>query len=359
MATTWRWCLVAAASCATSLLVAGCDNDDSGGSTSSEDAQAATGADEPSPLAQFLGWSEGPSPGGSEEFTEDQRQEHYQVQDYIVRCMEDVGFEYIPEPFPGDREPSSGEDSSPDLWALRDADPEAFTRQYGYGITTVDHEDQLIPIDDPELIEELIDPSGDPNLEYRASLSEEARREYDRTLNGYHWAERDAATAADDAVEADPSGCRYEAIVAVTGADDDGDDPPELADLSDAWDVLYRRIENDPRMAAAVRAWSDCMQAAGYPGLAELWAAEDQVRERQADLYKGDERSVQDGPDPAALADAREFELAIAWADFECRRSHEIDRIHREVQFDHEEQFIEDHRQELEAYRDWLNGMGP
>src|SRR5690606_14030953 len=124
--------------------------------------------------------------------------------------------------------------------------------------------------------------------------------------------------------------------------------------------------------------WSDCMASAGYPDLEDLYGGENLVYERQSEAYGWDagepvvvtaepeaepDLANTAAPEPSepveldseVLAELREFELAVAWADYECREEHDVERIQREVQYEHEEQFIEDHRAELEAYRDWIN----
>ena len=141
--------------------------------------------------------------------------------------------------------------------------------------------------------------------------------------------------------------------------------------LYEEWDKLYDRIENDPRLVEAVQAWSDCMADAGYPDLEDLYAGENLVYQRQSEAYGWDDDPealpVPEDPeaepeewtvpelDPQVKAELREFELKVAWADYECQQEHDVERIQREVQHAHEEQFIEDHRADLEAYRDWMN----
>lgn len=342
--------------CVLGVSVAGCD---AGRTIDIEDSgePTAIAPDDPSPLAEFFGWSDTAQLEQDPEATEEQRQVHYQIEQSIVTCMEEAGFEYFPEPFPGDREEPAGDSPLAQMWQLQQEDPEEFARQYGYGISTVDPEYQLIPIGDdvdPSVIEELDDTLGNPNLEYRAGLSEAARREYDIALHGYHWADEEAAIAAGEEIDYE-SGCRYEAIAATWDEPVGPEQPAPFADLAEAMGELYLRIDNHPRMVEAVSAWAGCMETAGYSGLTSLAEAEHLVRARHAQLYEH-------SPDPAdvdqvALADVREFELAIAWADFGCRQEHEVAQVRREVQFEVEAEFIEDHRDELEAYREWLHSQ--
>lgn len=363
MTLTRGWRRLLAGACAAGLFLAGC-----GGDT---DADSAEDRDYQGPLAEFFGWDD--QPRDSSEASEQERQRHYEVQDYIVTCMAEAGFEYQPEPFWADMQDARDwVDPFEEVWKLREEDPEAFAREYGYGLTTIDY----------SAVENgRSEPTPGPNEEYRESLSPAAQEEYDRALWG-DWVETTESNG-DVVVESAEGGCNQEAYEAVYGT---RDDRSQFEALYEDWDQLYQRIENDPRLTEAVRAWSDCMADAGYPGLEDMYGGENLVYERQAEAYgwdTGDGRSgiepmepVEADPDEADLegtpapapptpveldpevkAELREFELAVAWADYECREEHDVERIQREVQYAHEEQFIEDHRAELEAYRDWLNEL--
>src|SRR5690606_28292404 len=213
---------------------------------------------------------------------------------------------------------------------LREEDPEAFAREYGYGLTTIDY--RRVENGRPE-------PTPGPNEQYRESLSPAAQKEYDRAL----WGDWDMETSSNgDAGEAPDSGCTQEAYKAVYGPSED--DHSQFEALCEDWDQLYQRIENDPRLTEAVRSWADCMADAGYPGLEDLYGGENLVYERQAEAYgwdtgdggpgiepkepveaDPDEADLEGTPapapptpvelDPEVKAELREFELAVAWAD--------------------------------------------
>lgn len=350
------------------LILAGCgDGDESDGDTGRA-----------SPLAEFLGIDEGRATGvGGMEFTEEDRQRHHEVQELIVECMSEAGFEYYPEPFWGDREDLPGVDEEQQAaWQLREDDPEAFAQEWGYGITTMQDLNQVVT--DPA---EPAGPADDPNHEYRESLSPAAQEEYQKAL----WGDWEAVEPAEENGElemADPidvGGCHTEAQQAVHGM---GELEQEFSELWDAIAALEERVSEDPEVAEAEQAWSSCMAEAGYSGLSAVDDAREQVYERQSELFhiradpadQGDaaaqaedgvEPEVLPSPDfappeidPDELARVQDFEREIAVADFECQQDSELDRIQQEVRFTLEEEFIETHRDQLEAYRDWLDEQG-
>jgi hypothetical protein len=356
------WRLLTAAVGVAFLTLTGCGDD---GPTDDPEEPEYDG-----PLAEFMGW-ENTGLGEEQEFTEEERQQHYEIQDLIVACMSEAGFEYTPEPFYGDRE-EEFQDPNEEVWRLQEEDPEAFAREYGYGFTTVDYDLEGI---------ETADPNGDPNGAYRESLSPAAQEEYDKALWGDWEAyeeELEEAGEEGEVEEPEPGGCSDEAYKEVYGDPDEGDES-QFEELFKEFDSLYQRIENDPRMEFATQAWIECMTVAGYPDLEDLHSGQNEVSERQSELYGWDDEGVLpepieegDGeateetptpietvePDPAELEELRQFERDIAVADYTCRQEHDIDDVERDVRYEHEEQFIEDNREQLEAYRDWSNEQG-
>jgi hypothetical protein len=333
------------------LTTAGCGDDDG----DSSDDSGSSG-----PLAEFFGWDE-TGLGEEPEYTEEERQQHYEIQDLIVACMSEAGFEYTPEQFYGDNE-ENFEDPFAEVWQMQEDDPERFAREYGYGLTTIDYESQAPPTTDPA--------ESDPNYAYRESLSPAAQEEYDQAL----WGE----VEEDGSTPPEASGCQNEAYEQVYG--DRGEEGEQQFEaLFEEWDTLEQRIQDEPRMAAVKLAWSGCMATAGYPGLEDLYAGQDQVSQRQSELYGWDEGGegllpspiegegegeeevpveTPPAPDPAALEELRQFERDIAVADYTCKQEHDVEGTERTVRDELETQFIEDHRLELEAYRDWMNEQG-
>lgn len=353
--------LFGAVFCSGLLVLAGCGGD--GDSPENSDAR--------SPLAEFMGWDTDPSRSSRDEPTEEERQQHYQVQEYVVECMADLGFEYFPEPFWGDQESHPSEGAWEEAYQLQEDDPEAFAQQYGYGYTTISFDDES------RSEEEELDPEKYPNEAYRESLSASAQEEYEKALWG-DWGDFDeSGETVEEVTPEEAGGCHNEATNEVYGWDED--DGSQFESLWEAWDELYQQIEDDPKVVEVTRDWVQCMADAGYTGLETLQDGEDQVFQRQDEIYgwsedvsptldpEQAEADVDEAggradefpePDPAELEALREFELAIAWADFECKRDNDVERIRREVEYAHEERFIEENRADLEAYRDWHNERG-
>ncbi|HEY8474918.1 MAG TPA: hypothetical protein VIL37_20165 [Natronosporangium sp.] len=292
------------------------------------------------PIAEFMGWEQTGGEPQRPEFTEADRERHYRVQDLIADCMSRAGFEYTPVPFYGDRA-EQFEDPYADIWQLREEDPAGFARAYGYGFTTINFGERALPTQDP---------ADDPNRAYRDRLPPDRQAAYDRALHGDF-------EGGDQGGQGEPGGCSSQAYREVygTGRNDDGEE--RFQELFAAWDELYQQIEADPRLTAATQAWIDCMAAAGYPGMADRYGGQQAVSRRQSELYGGQGGAAPPEPDPAALAELQQFEREIAVADYSCRQQHDLDGVEREVRYEHEERFIEAHREQLEAYRDWSNAQ--
>jgi hypothetical protein len=62
------------------------------------------------------------------------------------------------------------------------------------------------------------------------------------------------------------------------------------------------------------------------------------------------------GRNPAAVAEVRRYELALAQADFGCRPAYDAAR--RVVRDEMEGRFLDEHRAELERYREAMNPKG-
>lgn len=272
-----------------------------------------------SPLAEILGWGMVEEGGtGSPGVSEEERRRHDRVERLTAECMADRGFDYLPVPLP---EAASG--PFEEAYALP---PAEFATRYGYGVTT--------------LTPPTAGPVRDPNHELLAELPPDIREDYQRALWG------DAITGGDG----DEPGCQQWANAQVY---ENGPDSAELHDrfkeLFDQLDALWQRIENDPRLDGADQRWVACMEQAGYPGFSRPHDARQSVFDRMAALR------AQPDPDPDELAALREFELALAPVDQQCREIY-LDGPRREVAYELEGEFVAEHRAELEAYRDWVSG---
>lgn len=366
--TNWRArARLLAFACVAGLALTGCGDDDGGDGqndgTNGDSAEAGDG-EELSPLEEYLGENSGLTGGGAvtmafsaAEMDEGDRQKMRQVEELVATCMQEAGFEYVPvDPFGGD----TGDDPFAEAYSLP---PDEFAREYGYGMTTL-----MNPADGED------EESTDPNQEIRDGLSEAAREEYDRTLFG------DALQLTEDggAVSVGPGedgappapedmGCQGAASAEVFGEDGGmvtGPDLGEFEGLFEDLDALRQRIDSDPRMVEATEAWAACMAEAGHSGFDATTDPEDSVMEQLGELYgwnddqSGDAPSVTVGGgadevdvDEEALAELQEYEIAVATADYDCEQQEFAD-VQRDVAWGFEEDFVEEHRAELERYRD-------
>lgn len=362
--TNWRArARLVAFACVTGLVLAGCGGDDDGdGRAGGAGSGEPEGAEEQSPLAEFMGDGVTFSGGGMMvaatsvgDLSEEDQQRMRQVEELVAECMREQGFEYVPV------DPTGGGDREDPFAEAFSLPPDEFAREYGYGIST------LTPADTADE-----DQTTDPNQEIRDGLSDSAREQYDRALWGEMAELIEPVEGGGVAISgASPpagegerdSGCHGEAGEEVYGEDPmAGPDIGEFDGLFADMDALRQRIESDARVAAATQAWADCLAAAGHSGFATVSEPQDDVMERMMELYGSSTRdegtpsesrvmNTSADVDEAALRELQDYEISLATADYECQQEHYVD-VRREVAFDMEEQFVEEHRAELERYRD-------
>ena len=233
-----------------------------------------------------------------------QQQRH--MQDAVAECMHEDGFEYVPR-IP-EQDSAAPADDLPE-WGTRE-----FAEGYGYGITT------LGDLAGPE--------PADPNADLLASMSEEGRAEWETALYGA------PSTDAEPAIGS--AGCLGEAQREVYGGGLLGD--PRFLELSAELAPLYEAVDVDPRVVAVTAEWSICMGDAGH----EVASPGEAVSELYTDL----EHALEIGEEaPAALT---QREVLVATADHDCQAETGLAATRAEVERELEEQFVADHRTELE-----------
>lgn len=365
------------------LTSAACGEDSDGTATSSP---------QDSPLTEYLGGGAGGGPGmsvsinGSDNDADQEQQQR--VQQLVVECMKEAGFEYLPYV-----------PTFPEMQPMIEGDRE-WAATYGYGITTVD-----APTPDS---------SDDPNTAITERMSDSERAAYDKALYGSGMtisgsggpgrlavagpagggpvaapdgamppsgdtppsdatapsgASSDAtpSSEATSSAEDGPTGCFPTASAEVYGepAEFDGE---EFTSLFESLGKLATSVDDDPRVSPLVTQWSNCVADAGYPGMTEIEDARNSIFSKWADLngweftpVEGGGASVtaigsQDAPqlDPVLVAELREEEIALAVSDLGCRGDYQT--VHDEVRVELEKQFVQDHLEELERYRDVTGG---
>jgi hypothetical protein len=168
----------------------------------------------------------------------------------------------------------------------------------------------------------------------------------------------------------EPSGCQGEAYA-------ESEDPSNrfYQDFGDELEELYERIQNDPRVVEAEQAVAECVADRGleytdeegvyqqfedelmeidsmvdFPGqdLSEEELASMSDEELNA-LYSQPRELPQEALDK--LADLQEREIALAVAVNECGGGfRNAEELYREVSAEHEQEFLDEHADELSDY---------
>ena len=320
MRTTTMTTAIATGAVALALLT-GCS---SGGGPSDD----ATLTYEDSPLSAY--WEK---LGGSQDESEMDAQ-MARSEEIVAACMQEEGFEYTPQDTSGmSRSFDDSEDGMP-AW-----DSLEFAQQYGYGATT----SQDMPMNKEGADEEWVD----PNADYVAAMSESEQQAFYEALYGAQsMSEEPVDEEAAEEVEYDwtTAGCQGKAQHEVYEAGQIWDDP-EFKDLQEAMNEMYEDMQTDERTTAAYAKWAECMAEEGYD-FSNPQEAQESIYSLTNEIPYDEETGMQD---PAALAEIKEQELATAVADRTCQDSTGAGREALEAQFAVEQDFIDAHKDELDA----------
>jgi hypothetical protein len=218
------------------LGVAACGGGDGGGSEASD-----------SPLADLFGWNDFDP-------VESRRQE-LAIEEAIVVCMREEGFEYQPVDYNSQVDADVGQED----YALMQESPEAYGEKYGYGV-----------VRNYELYEEPYigdggdgyggPPFEDPNEDYVMSLSDSERDAYFEVLYGPPQMEEDFDETDPDGTQLtyapplEEQGCQGRARLEVVG-----DDPMNDPEIQEAMNDVFSSQQDDPRLENAQRGWVECM----------------------------------------------------------------------------------------------------
>jgi hypothetical protein len=312
-----------------------------------------------SPLAEYMGdgfvsSSGGGSfriatrAGGAQQPTEEDLAKQRKVEDATAACMKTAGFSYVAVP---PEQNAKGKFS--DAFNLP---PDKFAEQYGYGISTIDWS-------------KAGDEDTNPNTKIRNALSPAAQKAYDKALNGPN-ATGNGAVVIQGGDDGGPSssggadlGCRGKAVKQVYGDARGKVDFKKFDSLFKDIQALQKRIDSDQRVVDATSTWSDCMADAGHTGFKKVDDPRNQVQQK-LDALTGNKPPAKNGPsktitgppsfdkvDSAKLSELRKFEIDLAVADQKCKAGG-YDDAYKKVQYEAEKEFVEQHKAELEAYRD-------
>jgi hypothetical protein len=137
-----------------------------------------------------------------------------------------------------------------------------------------------------------------------------------------------------------PTGCAEDARVAVYG-DSSWQEDPAFADLHAEFETWLFAMLEDPRMTAAATEWSACMADAGYDVATPSDAQESLF---ETDANGGLSREI--------TPESDEREIATAVADLTCQLETDYQTSMLAAQHEMEQEFVDAHREQLEALVD-------
>ncbi|MCS5721855.1 hypothetical protein N1028_15910 [Herbiconiux sp. CPCC 203407] len=333
-ASSWRVAGVAIPLVVVALL-AGC---------AGEPGAAPSSSSPPSPLEPYYSALYG---SGSEE---EQAAQNAAIQDAVAACMKEEGFSYTPDPSLGSASFSTEDMEIP--WGS-----EEFATTYGYGVSTGAF-DEMSGSGEYE----------DPNQDYIDSLSPGEQAAYGTALWGAPPEALDSAgsTGSTDEPSVDVSADYDWKQAGCMGAaqhefGDTGSMDPEFASLVEEMGAIWMEAREIPAVIAAEKAWSDCLASAGFPGYEKKDDPVNDFNERFNELQEagspedsgsgsGSGSADDDGaPDPVALDELKNEEIATATADFACGESTGYTDTIETEQLAREQAFVDEHREALDA----------
>ncbi|MFV0373662.1 hypothetical protein [Microbacterium sp.] len=305
------------------VVLTGCAAGDEGGDLTYAD----------SPLNEYFSAVSG-SDLSEEALLERSNEQERQVQEAVAECMADEGFEYIPDTGAVTTYGAADED----MWKPDDRE---WVAQYGYGIVESPYGDEAVP---DEASPEEVD---DPNAEYVESLSAAEQEAYMDTLYGPSPTEEQMNDPDFDWDTWDRGcqGAAYESIdpaVSVFAAEEF---QPLMTDL----EALYASLDDAPERIELDREWSECMAEAGHGGFAKQSDAQESIMDELNAAWDDPERTGDVAESDLAAISDKEVELALA--DLDCREKTDYMTRALRVQFALEQQFIDEHKAELDALR--------
>lgn len=311
--------------------------------------------------AGTLNWEDSPlskmfaAVGGFGEISEEEMQAQFKEQmrkneEGLAKCMATEGFEYTPNDsgmiaFAG---PVIEEDET---------DPVERARQQGYGFTTLPHE---MPSEEPANAKE------NPNDVRYKSMSESEKLAYDTALYGKNLPEENGASMAvttsgpdgDDDYNWEENGCQgkvqHELGGISLGGGQEVYNDPQWADLNKQMNELYEKAEQTPTKIDLDRKWANCMADAGIPDFKTPTEAIMSFANRSSELWDEEKGKV----DAAKQKELQEEEIKVAVADAECQQKLDYQNLSLKARFALEQEFVDAHREELEAFTAALKEAG-
>ena len=302
---------------------------------------------EDSPLSKYLAvlYSGGLSPDATpEEQQQYWNEQNRKIEELVAQCMTEQGFEYVPNnPVVDTPVPI---DDSENMWRPDDRD---WVEKYGYGAVNNPWQEEG---NGPQPMPEPTMPV-DPNQQYVENLTEAEQQAFYEALYGKPIEPR----PGEDDVQYD---WRNQGCYGAAQHEVNGDNPWDLQEnkaIIEAINTFYETVQNNPEFAKLDADWAACMTEAGFGGFAKQYDAQDSIYQLINKYWEGVPQTdgemdpnlgtVKD-PEFAKIADQ---EIPLALADLTCREKTDYRQQQLRIQFTAEEQFIADHKEELDAMK--------
>lgn len=281
------------------------------------------------------------------EYTEAQRRE---VEDSIRDCMALEGFSYEPPYVMADEIAALVANPWVEMDELR-VDRRRFAEEYGYGVFGF--------LDATTLYVAVLDATASTREDPLGLMSASEREAYREALYG---PPAEPPENWEGGYYSEEGGCRREALEEVFGAAVvSEEEESELLNEVEAW------VRADPEWLETERSWEACMAEAGYEvaspftrfdvGEAYRDYPEQLVLARRDEVLSGAvwewrEVALADGStlevslpvyDDAEFEAGLAFELALAWADFECVEQVDLVEVRRRVTGEAQQRVIREH----------------
>lgn len=266
-------------------------------------------------------------------------------EELVAQCMKEEGFEYKPNVQSFSFSEGTAEEWNPDS--------REWVSQYGYGMVNFPGREETDSSNATEY--------EDPNADYVGTLSESEQAAFYEALYGPTPDEEDMP-ADGEAVEWDWSAAGCSGWAQHERDGDNAMTSDEHKPLMDAMNSLWEDTMSAPEISALNAEWAGCMADAGYPGFSAQQDAQNSINEKMNAAYENSVptatatgaasgETAPAGPDGADMSELGKEEIELALADLDCREKTEYRDKMQEVQFKREQQFVDDHKAELEAFR--------
>ena len=267
--------------------------------------------------------------GGYDEKEAVKQQE--KVEELVAVCMADEGFDY--KPVDQSQYTSFSSDDE-------DRDTEKWVAEHGYGMNMTPEEEDEMNEQSSEFV--------DPNQQYVDALSPTEQEAYYKVLYGPGPTDEEMAAMEEggDGYEYnwETAGCQGAAQHEING--DDLTQSDKYKPLMDEINAIWEKQQKDPAIVKVEGAWVACMADAGYPDFKAKQDAQNEVNEAANAYY---ESGATEEPDAATKAEWRAHEIEVALADFKCAKKVDYQKTYLTAQYRLENQFIDDHKGELDA----------